>query len=139
MRYTHIQACGPGGIAEADGGFAKRFHDFAEQRAKINPEGILNFPSDFIKGDWRPGQIITAGGEDFQLTFDIEESVNPTEVEVNTPEINPEDTKPETNSTQKPTKFKFFIPFCAIFLVIALISGFVAFSIISNKSESTKI
>ena len=30
VRYTHIQACGPGGIAEADGGFAKRFHDFAE-------------------------------------------------------------------------------------------------------------
>ena len=67
VKYTHIQACGPGGIAEADGGFAKRFHDFAEERSKMHPEGILSFPSDFIKGDWRPGQIITSGGEDFEL------------------------------------------------------------------------
>ena len=26
-RYFHIQACGPGGIADADGGFAKRLYD----------------------------------------------------------------------------------------------------------------
>ena len=28
--YTHIQACGPGGVAEADGGFAQKFYEFAE-------------------------------------------------------------------------------------------------------------
>ena len=26
-RYFHVQACGPGGIADADGGFAKRLYD----------------------------------------------------------------------------------------------------------------
>ena len=47
----------------------------------MNQAGILNFPSDFIKGDWRPGQIITVGGEDFQLLFDTEDSVKPIEIE----------------------------------------------------------
>ena len=37
--YTHIQACGPGGIAEADGGFALKFLEFAEASAKIAPVG----------------------------------------------------------------------------------------------------
>ena len=26
-KYFHLQACGPGGIADADGGFAKRLLD----------------------------------------------------------------------------------------------------------------
>ena len=37
--YTHIQACGPGGIAEADGGFAARFFAFAERTSQITPVG----------------------------------------------------------------------------------------------------
>ena len=28
-RYFHIQACGPGGIADADGGFAERIYKAA--------------------------------------------------------------------------------------------------------------
>ena len=30
VNYTHIQACGPGGVADADGGFAQKFYEFAE-------------------------------------------------------------------------------------------------------------
>ena len=70
--YTHIQACGPGGIAEADGGFALKFLEYAEARAKIDPVGKLSFPSDFVQGDWRPGQLITSGGKDFSLPYDFD-------------------------------------------------------------------
>lgn len=30
-KYFHIQACGPGGIADADGGFAKRIFDCCQK------------------------------------------------------------------------------------------------------------
>ena len=33
-KYFHIQACGPGGIADADGGFAKRLYDHAAKMSK---------------------------------------------------------------------------------------------------------
>lgn len=37
VRYFHIQACGPGGIAEADGGFAKKLLDTAIKYSAKSP------------------------------------------------------------------------------------------------------
>ena len=48
-RYFHVQACGPGGIADADAGFAKKIFDHSEKFAQKNPVGFVTFPSDFIK------------------------------------------------------------------------------------------
>ena len=36
-RYFHIQACGPGGIAEADGGFAERIFNGAVKFSNREP------------------------------------------------------------------------------------------------------
>ena len=33
MSYFHIQACGPGGVADADGGFAERILNFLSEKA----------------------------------------------------------------------------------------------------------
>ena len=38
-KYFHIQACGPGGIADADGGFAKRLYDHCVTMSKRQPVG----------------------------------------------------------------------------------------------------
>ena len=46
-KYFHIQACGPGGIAAADGGFAKRLFDCCLKFSQREPAGFMYWPSDF--------------------------------------------------------------------------------------------
>ena len=55
--YFHIQACPPNGVAEADGGFAERVLNFIVKRATIKPAGSLEFPTDWTKENWEPGEI----------------------------------------------------------------------------------
>ena len=43
IRYIHIQACGKGGVAAADGGFAERLYNHAIKFAARQPEGFVNF------------------------------------------------------------------------------------------------
>ena len=37
-KYFHIQACGPGGIADADGGFAEKVLDCCEKYSQRAPD-----------------------------------------------------------------------------------------------------
>ena len=48
-KYFHLQACGPGGIADADGGFAKKLFDTCEKYAGKKPKGYMQWPQDFTK------------------------------------------------------------------------------------------
>lgn len=69
-RYFHIQACCPGGLADADGGFAKRLLDHAiKASTKMEPKNFIKFPSDWQKEDWAPGEIHMKGGEDYLVPF----------------------------------------------------------------------
>ena len=38
IKYFHIQSCGPGGIAQADGGFAKKLFDHCIKISKRTPD-----------------------------------------------------------------------------------------------------
>ena len=73
-KYFHVQACGPGGIADADGGFAERLYNHSVKYAKKDPLGFVEFPRAFLKSTWTPGQVQSLCGEDYQLAFDIEAS-----------------------------------------------------------------
>ena len=33
------------------------------------PRGFMNWPSDFLKAKWAPGEIATTGGEDYLMPF----------------------------------------------------------------------
>ena len=68
-KYFQIQACGPGGIAAADGGFAKRLLDTCKKYAAKKPAGFMWWPRDFAKARWSPGEIATSGGEDYMMPF----------------------------------------------------------------------
>ena len=68
-KYFQIQACGPGGIAAADGGFAKRLLDTCKKYAAKKPAGFMYWPRDFAKARWSPGEIATSGGEDYMVPF----------------------------------------------------------------------
>ena len=46
-KYFLIQACGPGGIAAADGGFAKRLFDCCLKFSQREPAGFMYWPADF--------------------------------------------------------------------------------------------
>ena len=52
-KYFQIQACGPNGIADADGGFAKRLYDTCSKSATKNntnnPIGFMIWPADLAK------------------------------------------------------------------------------------------
>ena len=82
-KYFHIQACGPNGIAAADGGFAKRLLDCCKKYGERKPVGYMSWPTDFTKVRWYPGEIIMAGGEPYTMPFGphakkaIEESKEP--------------------------------------------------------------
>ena len=48
-KYIHIQACGPGGIADADGGFAERVYNHSVKYASRKPVGFVEFPRDWLR------------------------------------------------------------------------------------------
>ena len=48
-RYFQLTACAPGGIADADGGFAKKILDTCIKYASRKPEGFMYWPRDFSK------------------------------------------------------------------------------------------
>ena len=68
-KYFHISACGPGGIADADGGFAKRLLECCKKYAGRNPKGYMRWPHDFSKTRWAPGEMSMSGGEDYLMPF----------------------------------------------------------------------
>ena len=68
-KYFHIQACGPGGIADADGGFANRIYDHCVKMSKRAPIGYMEWPRDWMRVRWAPGEICNSGGEDYFLPF----------------------------------------------------------------------
>ena len=71
-KYFHIQACGPGGIAEADGGFAERLFKICKKHASKEPfKGFISWPADFSGVKWKPGQIISEGGDPYLMPFDL--------------------------------------------------------------------
>ena len=43
-KYFHIQACAPGGLAEADGGFAQKILDKAIKFSKRDPMDFISCP-----------------------------------------------------------------------------------------------
>ena len=55
IKYIHMQACGPGGVADADGGFAERLHNHAIKYANKDPIGYLNFPNDWMRMNLNQG------------------------------------------------------------------------------------
>ena len=68
-KYFHLQACGPGGIADADGGFAKKILTVCAKYATKNPKGFMYWPTDFTKFKWAPGEISLSGGEPYLIPF----------------------------------------------------------------------
>ena len=69
VRYFHINACGPGGVAEADGGFAKKLLNTAIKFSARNPIGYMEWPRDWCRVKWSPGEICNTGGEDYLIPF----------------------------------------------------------------------
>ena len=80
-RYIHITACQPGGIADADGGFAERVYNHSLKYSKRNPVGFVDFPSDFTKIKWKPGELTIDGGINYLMKFNamaqLEEAKKP--------------------------------------------------------------
>ena len=68
-KYFHIQACGPNGIADGDGGFAERIYNHCVKYAKRNPVGFLEFPRNWNQVNWSPGEICSKGGADYLVSF----------------------------------------------------------------------
>lgn len=68
-RYFHITACAPGGIADADGGFAERVFKAACKYSGKEPTNYMAVPTDWLKSSWRPGEVSMMGGEDYLLPF----------------------------------------------------------------------
>ena len=67
-------ACGPGGIAEADGGFAKKLLDVCSKYAAKKPDpGFMHWPSDLVKHKWPKGGIWVSGGSDYLVPFGSQE------------------------------------------------------------------
>ena len=78
-KYFQIQACGPGGIADADGGFAKRLLDVCQKYAAKStpsaPAGFMEWPRDFSKVKWKPGELTMSGGEDYLVPFGPQKAI----------------------------------------------------------------
>ena len=85
-----------------------------------------------MRGEWRPGQIITTGGEDIDLPFDFEGSTPKPDV------TNPKDVILEEKPINSAWK-KACLLFFKIFLIIAVISGFITYEILSNKTKDTEL
>ena len=72
-KYFHIQACGPGGIADADGGFAEKVLDCCEKYSQRAPDqGFMSWPADFSRVKWTPGEIHNEGGETYLMPFGVQ-------------------------------------------------------------------
>ena len=65
--YFHIQACGPGGIADADGGFAARILSFIIKKASTKPWGSLVFPTDWTTENWNKGEVVVKGAVPYSV------------------------------------------------------------------------
>ena len=70
-KYFHIQACGPGGIADADGGFAKRLLDTGIKYSNKEPKGFMEWPRDWSRVRWAPGELCNTGGDDYLVPFNL--------------------------------------------------------------------
>ena len=68
-KYFHLQACGPGGIADADGGFAHRLLEACNKFSERAPKGYLELPRDVLRIKWAPGETTNTGGDDYLLPF----------------------------------------------------------------------
>ena len=68
-KYFHLQACGPGGIADADGGFAQKVLDTCKKFAERAPKGYIEMPRDIMRVKWAPGETTNTGGDDYLLPF----------------------------------------------------------------------
>ena len=68
-KYFQIQACGPNGIADTDGGFAKKLYDICVKYSSRKPIGFMTWPRDFSKVKWMPGELSLSGGEDYLVPF----------------------------------------------------------------------
>ena len=63
-----MQACAPGGVADADGGFANRVLDLAISSTRRVPTvGSMEFPTDWLRANWGEGEVHALGGEPYQL------------------------------------------------------------------------
>ena len=65
--YFHVQACGPGGIADADGGFAQRIISFIIRKASTKPRGSLVFPTDWTTVNWKQGEVVIKGAVPYRV------------------------------------------------------------------------
>ena len=71
-KHFYIQACGPGGIADSDGGFAKRLFDCCEKFSQKKPDiGFMNWPGDLSKVKWKPGEMSLEGGDSYLMPFGL--------------------------------------------------------------------
>ena len=84
-KYFHIQACGPGGIADADGGFANRLYDHCVKMTKRAPVGYMEWPRDWMRVRWTPGEMCNSGGEDYLMPFRPEGVALPTPTQTPAP------------------------------------------------------
>ena len=63
VKYFHLTACHPGGIALANGGFAEKVLERCKKWSAKNPNiGFMAWPNDFQKAKWGDGDIKSSGG-----------------------------------------------------------------------------
>ena len=86
VKYFHLTACHPGGIAHADGGFAAKVLDRCKKwTAKAPNAGFMEWPRDFQKAKWGDGEIKSSGGSDYLVPFNLNDITNQTEEEYKEP------------------------------------------------------
>ena len=68
-RYFHIQASGPLEAALTGNKFVERVNEYATECSGKYPRQFVNFPSDWTKENWNPGEIISTGGKDYLVPF----------------------------------------------------------------------
>ena len=64
-KYFHLQACGPGGVADADGGFAEKLLEACKKFSLRKPVDYIELPRDILRVKWSPGEITNPGGDDY--------------------------------------------------------------------------
>ena len=78
-KYFQLQACGPGGIAEADGGFAHRLLEVCNKYSQRAPKDYIELPRDILRVKWSPGETTNTGGDDYLVPFGENKSHTPHE------------------------------------------------------------
>ena len=70
-KYFHITACGPGGVADANGGFALRLKQACEEAAsKGQNHNFINVPSALQEMSWNPqGGYFTESGPSYLVPY----------------------------------------------------------------------